>query len=400
MKPLCLSHPFLRRAAWMTACLCLLTGLVGGAPDAPRTKADKPANDAQRWLEKLDKEDRAALDKSLGFPLPPVPKEATWVGTPLDWSALRGKVVVLQTWTSKTGAGRKWPERVKEMLKDVTSEDLVFVAVHTPEGADSAAEYLKQKPAPMPVLIDSSGAFLDELGAFKRPVNIVVDRNGEVRYAGLNAAGLPQAVQSLLAEVQDTGYKPRAREAGEKSDEKVVEFPTFQTPLQRIADFRGKPAPPMGRVKWLSAEPRTQGKLVVIDFWATTCGPCRAAVPHLSDLSDRFIDDVCIIGLTHETESKVTAGLKENNLEKSAFRYAVASDPSGIMSKAMKVEAIPQIVVISSDNIVRWQGSPNGLDAALLQQLVDANRALLRRQGGAAEQGGRWSREPKPRSTR
>jgi len=56
-----------------------------------------------------------------------------------------------------------------------------------------------------------------------------------------------------------------------------------------------KPAPPLNIKHWI--QPREQppsgwqdltGKVVVIEFWATWCGPCVAAIPHLNELSRKF----------------------------------------------------------------------------------------------------------------
>jgi thiol-disulfide isomerase/thioredoxin len=376
----------------------LSTVLIAAGQRAP--KGEKPDAE-ERWQEKLDKDDREAITPVIGYAAPDFPKDAEWIGSPaMTWQELKGKVVVLQTWTTKTSAGRKWPERLKESLADVASEDLVLLGLHTPEGAEKAAEFMQQKPPVIPVMVDANGEFCDKLGAYKRPVNFVIDKHGQVRYAGLNAPGLKKAVEKLSSEMYDSAATPRVKKA-EPEAPKAVEFPKFSDPILSAADFRGRSAPKLGNVKWISEPANMNGRLVVIDFWATWCPPCRASIPHMSGLADQFIDDVCIIGLTDESESQVESGLKKFKIDRDAFHYALASDTSASMSRALEIEGIPHIVVISSDGIVRWQGGPQGLDAQLLRQMVEANRSILKSENNRVSSGtgkGRWASEtPKTR---
>src|SRR5580700_3646190 len=67
-------------------------------------------------------------------------------------------------------------------------------------------------------------------------------------------------------------------------------------------DIRGKKAPDFFVEKWLTAEPDRKGKVVLIDFWATWCGPCRKAIPELSAFQEKFKDDLVVIGVSDETE--------------------------------------------------------------------------------------------------
>src|SRR6266481_6414230 len=69
--------------------------------------------------------------------------------------------------------------------------------------------------------------------------------------------------------------------------------------------FLNQKAPPLVVEKWLSKEPDRKGKFVLIDFWATWCGPCRKAIPELNALHKKFADKLVVIGVSDEPEAKL-----------------------------------------------------------------------------------------------
>lgn len=369
------------------------TALAQSAPAARGGSAAASAEVDRRWLERLDDVDRAALDQNIGYAPPDFTSDLVWVGmTAPTWKDLRGKVIVLQTWTSRSGAGRNQPQRVSATLRQIKPEDLVIIGVHTPEGADNARSFLERAPAGIPVAIDPTGAFCDALGAYKRPVNIVVDRNGTVRFAGLNANGLEKAVEQLVAEKANPEATPRTRDAEPAQASGTATFPAPTGTISAARDQRGKAAPAFVVDRWLTRSDNPNGRLLVLDFWATWCGPCMAAVPHMNEIANAYRNDVCIIGITDETASQVEQGLLRRNAKESDFHYALASDPDARLMRFFGVRGIPHCAIISADNVVRWQGNPAQLTPAVMNQLVAANRAL-RGTPGASSGGGRWARE-------
>lgn len=158
-------------------------------------------------------------------------------------------------------------------------------------------------------------------------------------------------------------------------------FPSTTTAKELYAknDLRGKAAPAIVAERWMTgAAPETKGKVVVLDFWATWCPPCRKSIPELNDIADSFKDDVVVVGVSDEKPEVVQefmAGTK--------MAYHVAVDPQGTTSKAVGVRGIPHVLVISPDGIVRWQGFPlddkEPLTKATIAQIVAACKA----KGGA-----------------
>ena len=127
---------------------------------------------------------------------------------------LRGKVVLVQTFATR-GAGRSAAARLDRSIQPLADEDdFVAIAVHTPEGIDRAKELVPALKLNVPVLLDEKGAWCDAVGAFRRPVTYLIDRQGNVRYASVSARKIEEASRKLLAEAYDADTAPNEREEG------------------------------------------------------------------------------------------------------------------------------------------------------------------------------------------
>src|SRR5688572_31224106 len=89
----------------------------------------------------------------------------------------------------------------------------------------------------------------------------------------------------------------------------------------------GDPAPKLAQGKYVQGEPVTEfekGKVYVIEMWATWCGPCIAAIPHVTELQKKYADQgVIVIGqnVWENDESKVEPFIQKMG-EKMTYRVA------------------------------------------------------------------------------
>jgi thiol-disulfide isomerase/thioredoxin len=133
----------------------------------------------------------------------------------------------------------------------------------------------------------------------------------------------------------------------------------------------GGAAPEIKAGYWLNSDPLTldglKGQVVVLEFWATWCPPCRVSIPHLIQLHKEYKDKgVVFVSLTDEPRGTVEPFAKEMGMG-----YAIGGDSSS--SEAYGVRGIPTAFIISRQGQVAWEGHPMmGLDAALKAEVEKA----------------------------
>jgi thiol-disulfide isomerase/thioredoxin len=116
-----------------------------------------------------------------------------------------------------------------------------------------------------------------------------------------------------------------------------------------------------------------RGKVVVIEFWASWCVPCRMTAPKLNRWHERWgAQGLEVVGVTTDPAVFATQAAVEFGID-----YAVASDESGQTSRAYRAMSIPTLFVIDRAGVVREVVvgySPDRLAQAerLVEQLVTA----------------------------
>lgn len=136
----------------------------------------------------------------------------------------------------------------------------------------------------------------------------------------------------------------------------------------------GDAAPPLAVTKWLQGEEVkgfAKDKVYVVEFWATWCGPCIAAMPHLNELQAEYkAKGLEVIGLTSKDPNNSQKAVEEfvaKNGKKFSYRFAYCDDRATDKAymEAAGQDGIPCSFVIGKDGKIAFIGHPMELDDVL-----------------------------------
>ncbi len=134
---------------------------------------------------------------------------------------------------------------------------------------------------------------------------------------------------------------------------------------QDLNHLVGKPAPAFkmtdtsGHV-WTNKS--LKGKVVVLDFWATWCGPCKMASPTMQKLHQKYASKGLVVIGAETFENGAPAGAKAYAKEhKYTYTFTTNNDE---LTKKLGIEAIPAFVIIGKDGkVARTEtGVPSNID--------------------------------------
>jgi len=161
----------------------------------------------------------------------------------------------------------------------------------------------------------------------------------------------------------------QAKKPGEEPAPKPA-APTPAAPKLGVGDI----APPLKVTKWLQGEEVkafAKDKVYVVEFWATWCGPCIAAMPHLNDLHDEYkAKGLEVIGLTSKDANNSQKAVEEfvaKNGKKFTYRFAYCDDrdTDKAYMEAAGQDGIPCSFVVGKDGKIAYIGHPMELDDVL-----------------------------------
>jgi thiol-disulfide isomerase/thioredoxin len=339
-----------------------------------------------------------------------------------DIDALKGKVVVVDFWATWCGPCRAALPKNVEMMKELGPKGLVVLGIHdAARGSDKMNDIAKGASLNYPLAIDDGGRSAAEWKVGFWPTYGVIDRKGILRAIGLQPQHVRAVAEKLLAEdAPETKTKRSTEKATEKSAEKSADDPAGNATKRssqnnasaasaknprpepvpaiylegdarkraRLASFDLCPeSPALGAMtQWTNTESlgegrslaEFKGKIVVLDFWATWCGPCIQSIPKNNEIAKEYADDgVVLIGVCHKDGGeKMVETIRAKKIE-----YPCVLDAKGEANAAFKVDGYPDYVIIDREGRVRGADVQNGQVQNAIEYLLHQEKKQREQQG-------------------
>jgi len=145
---------------------------------------------------------------------------------------------------------------------------------------------------------------------------------------------IARALLALTLVAAVWGCGPSGVVAGAKAPEISVEPLSDRTKLAKLPDFKGK--------------------VVMIDFWATWCGPCRETAPKVNEFYQKYKDKGLVaLAITNEARGTV-----ESFASQAPHMVPIYLDTDNSVNEAYMVAGIPDLVIIDRKGVIRFRGHP------------------------------------------
>lgn len=129
----------------------------------------------------------------------------------------------------------------------------------------------------------------------------------------------------------------------------------------------------LGRMVPLSSY---RGRVVVLDFWATWCTPCKKSMPAINEVFNELKERDLVV-LSVNTEGSSAAARARRMVDKLAPDLELVSDVNGTASRVYRAESIPFLVVVDKTGVVRSSHRGFSTAARMKQDLIKELKPLL-----------------------
>lgn len=367
----------------------------------PKYGSRSQAKLAKKILEQERTERKGELLKPLGAQPAPGMNPRDWIDKPaldfhvtdLNGEALsleqyRGQVVLLDFWATWCPPCIAEIPNVKKTYEKYKDQKFQIVGISLDRSREPLEAYIEKENLTWLHYWDNIGKVSNLYKVQGIPSTFLIDGEGVIRKTNLRGYRLETAVAELVAEnlakPTDTPTKTPESDSRLQSipatkilkQETTPEKEESQKPLRTDpSEWIGKPAPDF-QVTNLKGEALSlkdyRGQVVLLDFWATWCGPCIAEMPKVKKTYETYKDQKFqIIGISLDQSEEPLAAY----IEKEGLAWVHYWDESRDVRNLYKVWGIPTAFLIDGEGIIR-KASLGGFDVeTAVAELVEKNLA-------------------------
>lgn len=190
------------------------------------------------------------------------------------------------------------------------------------------------------------------------PANEPIPDDRPQRRREYSGAGSTLGVAALLVLVVGVAiwwFELRSGDGGGAGPEDgfgVIALDDAQNPTGKSAVAETGRAAPNFRLADLASDDTAltdyRGKFVIVNFWASWCGPCRGEVPDLEGLAQRQDERLVVLGVNQQESREAAAKFAEEF----DVSYPILLDHSGEVSQAYRLGGLPVTFLVSPEGVV------------------------------------------------
>jgi len=329
-----------------------------------------------------------AQTSSAGLKVGDVPpafsEKAVASGDQISLENYKGKVVLIDFWATWCGPCVYEIPNVKAAYEKYKDKGFEIIGISLDRERSKLEAFIKEKNITWPQIFDEQRKISNAYGVKAIPSTFIIDKEGKIAAIEVGGAGLAPAIEAALkgepisaapaSNIMTTDGKPVSFVIGKdgkiissniQMDEKFMKAIENAIKNGDIKLVNSTPAamsdtgPKVGEApipinekgldgKEISLD-NYKGKVVLIDFWATWCGPCVHEIPNVKAAYEKYKDKGFeIIGISlDQDKAKLEAFIKEKNI--TWPQYFDGQGWKNKVSTAYGVKAIPATYLIGKD---------------------------------------------------
>ena len=326
-------------------------------------------------------------------------KPSEWVGKPapnfegtnlkgekFSLEKYRGQVVLLDFWATWCGPCIKELPNVKRTYQKYKDQNFQIIGISLDRSKKPLQTFVEKQELAWVHYWDEGSKVSNQYKVTGIPSMFLVDGEGVIQNANLRGPALETAVAKLVKENLEKPADPSTKKLDSTSPQKSIPATKLIKPKTdsqqgllphvlraNLQEWIGKPAPDF-QVKDVNGKKVSlkdyRGQVVLLDFWATWCGPCIKEMPKIKKTYAQYKDqNFRIIGISLD-KSKESL---ETYIKKEKLTWVQYWDESREISTQFGVGIIPTTFLIDGSGIIQ-NASLGGFDVeTAVAELVKEN---------------------------